>query len=161
MKKSRKKHKKRVHDITMIVIVVVAVIILAYSLTVMSKPKVSEAIATVNGNEITEQDLIEVMITVPAQLRQNLTQEILIEQAINIEIIQQEAAKLGLEVTDQEVEESIDQSLSSFGLQRQDFKEILDQQGVDEEALKSSYKKQLLALKFVNKTIHLRAASTS
>ena len=151
MKKPKRKTKE---SILIIVIFVAAAIILAYSLTTLSKTKVSKAVATVNGQDITEEDLEEVMITVPPQLRENLTREILIEQAINIEIIRQEAEKLEITVSDAEVEKMISNTLALSGVKKEDFfSAIKKQQGVSEQALKNAYKNQLLALKFVNQTI--------
>jgi len=157
-----KKHLKKIRfpEISLIIIFIAAAIILAYSLTMMSRTSVSKTVAEVNGQKITEQDLRETMVTVPVQLRSNLTKEMLIEQSINLEIIRQEAGKLGIAVSDSEVENSILTALSNYGLKKEDFYDALKQQGIDDKTLKNSYRKQLIALKFVNQTIMSRIIVT-
>jgi len=145
--------KKQISDILLIAIFVAAAIVLAYSLTIMSKTSGQKTVAEVNGHRITESDLQEVMLTIPVQYRSNLTNETLIEQAVNLEIITEEASKLGITVTDQEVENSIENTLASAGIPREDFIKAVNDQGISEDTLKSAYKKQLLSLKFVNETI--------
>lgn len=157
-----KKHPKKTGfpEISLVIIFIAAAIILAYSLTMMSRASVSKTVAEVNGQKITEQDLRETMVTVPVQLRSNLTKEMLIEQSVNLEIIRQEAEKLGIAVSDSEVENSILTALNNYGLKKEDFYDALKQQGIDDKTLKNSYRKQLIALKFVNQTIMSRIVVT-
>ena len=147
------KRQKKTESIFIIAVIIVAAVILAYSLAALSRTSVSKAVAEVNGHDITEQDLQEVMITVPEQLRANLTRDTLIQQAINLEIIMQEAGKAGIAVSSQEVEDSITGTLKSVGMTMQDFSKAAKQQGISEETMKNAYKKQLTALRFVNQTI--------
>lgn len=150
-------HKKtdkpnRMKELAVIVIVLAIAISLAFIFYSSARPK-SDAVAKVNGVEITNSDLEEIALTVPPQLRDNVTEEDILEQAINFELIRQEAEKTGITITDAEVESNIDSSLASAGLTRDDLKESIKQQGIEWDVLFNAYKKQLLSFKFLNETI--------
>jgi parvulin-like peptidyl-prolyl isomerase len=150
---SKHKEKIKLSNILIIVIIIAAAIILAYALTAMSRTSAPKIYATVNGEKITDQYLDEVKITVPSELKQNLTLKMLVEQAINLEIVRQEAVKMGLSVSDKEVDDSVSNVLTSLGMEKSDFITALKKQGITEETLREAFRKQLLAVKYVNITI--------
>jgi len=125
---------------------------LAFVFYSASKSRVS-AVAEVNGVKITRQDINEIALTVPPSLKETVTGSDLLEQAINFEIVRQEARKIGITITDEEVEDSIDYSLQQAGLTREDLLQSVKQQKLDWNTLFNAYKKQLLSLRFMNETI--------
>lgn len=155
--KSKRKAKpsetvKKEVAITLIVIVIAIVLVFALYSFLRAKPA-SNVLATVNGVNITQEDLNEIALTIPLEIRQNITNDVLLEQAINFEVIRQEAEKLGISVTDEEVEKSINDSLAKTGLTRADLSATLAQQKVEFSMMFNAYKKQLLSYKYINATI--------
>jgi len=150
-KKTKQKTGKK--EIIIIGIIVIAAIIFAFIFYNASKVPPENAIAEVNGIKILQNDLDEIALTVPPSMRSNLTNADLIEQAINFEIVRQEAEKLGIVVSNAEVDENINASLESAGLTMDDLKASIKQQNIQFETLYNAYKKQILSLKFMNETI--------
>ena len=150
--KSSDKKPKLVNEIVITAIIVVVAISLAFLFYTASKTRTS-LVAEVNGVGITPQDLNEISLTVPPQMRGNISQEELVEQAINFEIIRQEAEKMGITVTEEEVEENIESSLAMAGVNREILKDSLEQQKISWESMFNAYRKQMLSYKFLNQTI--------
>ncbi|MEM4336835.1 MAG: SurA N-terminal domain-containing protein [Candidatus Woesearchaeota archaeon] len=150
---NKKRDKKNKFYVT-ILIFVLSLILLVFSLYSIQKNSNRNIFAVVNGREITEQDIKEIFIAIPHTLRANITNDMLVEQAINMEIVVQESKKLGINVTDEEVESEIKSAIEKIGLKEEDFFSLVRmQEGADKKTFKNAYKKQLLALKFVNQTI--------
>ncbi len=146
------KKPKLVNEVVITVIIVIVAISLAFLFYTASKSKTS-LVAEVNGAGITPQDVNEISLTVPPHMRANISQQELIEQAINFEIIRQEAAKIGITVSDEEVEQNIDSSLAMAGVDREMLKDSLEQQKISWDEMFNAYKKQMLSYKFLNQTI--------
>lgn len=151
VKKTKQKTGKK--EAIIIGIIVLAAIIFAFIFYTASKVPPEKAIAEVNGIKILQNDLNEIALTVPPSMRANLTNEDLIEQAINFEILRQEAEKIGIVVSNAEVDKNINESLESAGLTMADLKESIKQQNIEFETLYNAYKKQIISLKFLNQTI--------
>lgn len=149
-----RKLKTKRNEIIIWLLVIVLAVVLALIFYSASKPKTStNVLAEVNGIKIVQDDLNEIALTVPASLRANFSAAELLEQAINFEIIRQEAAKIGVTITDDEVEKNIDSLLSSVGLTKDDLKKSIAAQNIAWNTLFNAYKKQLLSYKFLNATI--------
>ena len=88
----------------------------------------SEVVATVNGEKITKQELYDAFVA-------NGGASIL-EQLISERLIAQEAAKLGIEVTDAEVQQEIDRLIEEnyYGM-KEYYEQALAQYGITEELL--------------------------
>ncbi len=155
-KKARKPKEEKNFPLTKELLIVIIIVVIAILLAYMfyfAASKTKPALADVNGVPITQQDLNEIALTVPPNMRENISQEELLEQAINFAILKQEAKKIGVEVTDEEVEASIDASLQSAGLTREHLEQSLEQQRIEVNDIFNAYKKQLLSYKFMNETI--------
>lgn len=152
---SAKKQQAQKNEFIAVLIIVIAVIILSFVFYYASKstPVAPNAIASVNGVKITAQDLEEIALTIPPEQRNNMTEQQMLDQAIDFEIVRQEAAKIGITITDAEVNQNIDTSLQSAGITRDDAKKALDAQNIDWNTLFNAYKKQLLVYKFMNETM--------
>ena len=137
-------------EIAVIVIVVIVAIALAFIFYSGTK---DSSLAEVNGVKIYPADISDVELTIPPQMKGTVTQDELLEQAINFEILRQEAEKKGITVTDKEVEENVNYSLQLAGVTREMLQDSLDQQKIGWDDMMRSYKKQLLSVKFLNKTI--------
>ena len=153
------KHKSGRKELLIIAIIVVIAIALAFVFYSIPKSKV-DYLATVNGVKISQQDLSEIALTIPQNAKGNITDADLLEQAINFEIISQEAQKLRINVSDAEVQQSIEESVKSFGMTIDDLNATLKQQHIEWNTMFNAYRKQILSYKFLNKTI-LRNISVS
>ena len=147
-----KKKIKENREIIIIAIIVIAAVAAAFVFYSASRPK-ADALAEVNGVKILQEDINEIALTIPQQMKDNVTDAELLEQAINFEIIRQESEKLGIGVTDAEAEANIDLTLQGVGLDRDALKESLRLQKVSWETMFNAYKKQILSYKFINETI--------
>ncbi len=144
-----------------IIIAIIVAIAIALAFVFYSMPKSTiDYLATVNGAKIYPQDLSEIALTIPQSARGNITDADLLEQAINFEIINQEAEKLGITVSDEEVEQSIEESVKGFGMTVADLNASLKQQNIKWNTLFNAYRKQILSYRFLNSTI-LRNISVS
>lgn len=110
-----------------------------------------EPVALVNDVELTLKDLRVVYNTIASQYESigmdpkenpEINERIItqaIDQIIDYELIRQEAVNLGLEATDEEVQEQIDITKSTLEQQGRHFDEVLAQNDMTEE----SYREQL------------------
>ena len=111
----------------------------------------SEVVATVNGEKITKQELYDAFVA-------NGGASIL-EQLISERLIAQEAAKLGIEVTDAEVQQEIDRLIEEnyYGM-KEYYEQALAQYGITEELLKDNIRTDLQLSAIVRSKIEVSEA---
>ena len=88
-----------------------------------------EVLATVNGEEITQDDVVEIIEMVSQQGMQ-VDEEQALEEAVAITALSQRAEEEGFTVTQAEAEEEIENML---GMSPQEFQQIMEQQGLSYE----------------------------
>lgn len=108
--------------------------------------------AFVNGKVITMAELDRQYGLVPSQYRSFITKESLLDGMINEELLLQEAALLGISVSDDEVNSLISQSLQAYGMTEEDFVSLVEQQGLTVSEAKESFRKKLLISRLLNIT---------
>lgn len=156
MAKAKHKAKKKVSypsgkaiAIAVAVIVVVAAIVVFLT----QRPSSQKVVATVNGQQITQADLDNILLTVPPSQRSLVTKDQLLQQAIYQALFEQQAAKLGITVSQQEVDDRVAASIAQYNLTEQEFEAKLAQQNLTLEFVKDIYRKQLIAYKLINQTV--------
>lgn len=117
-------------------------------------------VAVVNDDVITQGDINEVLIPIYSQYKATYSDEQLIQklqearkdillQMIEDKLIIQEAEKLGVSVSDEEVQDRLEQIKGQF-MDEAEFQEALRSQGITLEQLKEKYRQQLIIKKLVN-----------
>jgi parvulin-like peptidyl-prolyl isomerase len=118
--------------------------------------KGQDVAATVNGQTITNKYIDEQYERIPTAYKTQITRDVVLQQAINEELLLQEAAKKGISVTDEEVESAINASITQSGLDEESFRQRLAEQNLDMNDLRDLYRKQLT----INKLIEQEVIST-
>lgn len=150
-----KKHKK---EFAIKKLLLPAGILIVLILLLVFVPKIfnsSKTVAIVNGEKITENDLNSLYNIIPAQYRQMVTQEQLLNQTINEKLVLQKAAESGVKKTDADAETYVLQQLLKSGLNINQFKQSLEMQGLDYDDILDLYKRQLVINEFLNSTLSL------
>ncbi len=123
-----------------IAVLAVAAIVLVVALVQVSPQQQDQLVATVNGEPITKDELFEAMY--PQGGREAL------EQLITRKLIAQEAAREGLEVSDEELDEEIGNIIDeSFQGQQEEFENVLEYYGISFDAFREDARLNLLVRK--------------
>ena len=150
-KKKHSKSKKKTalsNTIFRVAVFVVLVAIVAAIIMMTSKSgqmRVSDngVVATVNGEDITEEYLGEQYDRVPVEYKGVITKSMLLNQTINEILLLQEAEKRGIGVTADEIKQQIDDAMLTAGMTDDQLDERLAAQNISREFLEDLYMKQL------------------
>ncbi len=130
--------------------------------------EVERVVAVVGSQPILSSDVDATMLQIlrgknPKDLSEE-EKSALLKQALDIliadSLIQSEVKKLGLDVTEREISDSINGIRSQYGLQEHDFERALAAQGMSYSVYKSQIKKQLYKLKIVQAKVKSRVHVT-
>ena len=143
-KKERRKRLKIAYDIA--IIVALAVLVTIVSLRYV-KPD-SEVVATVNGETITKDELYQAMLTEGGRQ--------VLDRLITNLLILQEGKRLGITVTDEEIDARIQNLINAnfYGM-ADSFYQALEQYGLTEESLKKDIKTELILRKIAGEQISI------
>lgn len=135
-KKVHKKEKKKISaGGTIIALVVLLVIILA-----VIKLQAPEPAAKVNKEAITVDELDKRYSQIPQEYREFITKEMVLEEIIKETLLLQEAKRLGIEVSDEELEERLEQAANLTGVPKEQILEGMEAQNISLE----DYRKQIV-----------------
>lgn len=109
-------------------------------------------LATVNGEEITSED-VEAIQQASMMQGQEIPAEDAVEQAINMEILSQQAERGGFTFTREEIEQEIESQLATQGMGIEDFKEEIRSQGLSYEDEIDSYKDQFAVQSYIDSQV--------
>jgi len=132
---------------------------------------VDRVVAEVNEDVITLSEVEEegrgflrrVALEVPSENRMEAVQQVrrdILRSLIDKTLIEQEAAKQGIVVTDEEVEGSFQQILRANRLSEEEMLAELDLNGVSEASYRSNLKSQLYQNKLVNRDVRSKVVIT-
>lgn len=145
---------QQIHLLAVIAVLLIAIIAMAVTLPGTSgqgKVSDSEAVALVNGEAVPKDELFEIMY---AQGGADA-----LEQLIARKLIAQEAARVGLEITEEEMDEEVDSIIGdNFQGSREDFLEVLELYGISEESFREDARLNLLVRKLAMTKIDLSDA---
>ncbi len=111
-------------------------------------------IASVNGEDITLDELEKAYVSVPPQSQVSLTKKDLLNQMIEARLLFQVAKKEGYEISDEKAKEQLELAKKASGLTEEQFQQFLTQQKISEEDLITQIKKQVTVQIFLNDTIY-------
>jgi len=130
---------------------ILAVIILAAVIYFVSKSMAgSSALATVNGEKITQKDMDDFYRRIPTQYRQQITQDQVLDQTISEKLLLQEANRKGITVPEDEVRQRIQESLTKSGVSQDKLDQTLKDQGLVFDDLVIAFQHQLIISKLMD-----------
>ena len=151
-----------------------AVLILLYAVLLfpacLKAEIVDGIVAVVNNEVVTQVELNAILLPIYTQYKSTYSDEELLKkideakknilyQLIEDKLILQEAHKIGMPATDEEVAERLEQIKSQFS-SSQEFKSALASQGLTVVDLKEKYREQIMIKKMVNREVRSRVSVT-
>lgn len=132
---------------------------------------IDRVIAEVNDQVVTLSELEEegrpifqkIMREAPANEREEalgLVRNQVLNALIDKKLVAQEAARQGLSVSEEEVDNAVTQVLSGNGISREEFLRQLQHSGINEQIYRSNLKSQLLQNKLVMRDVHSKILIT-
>lgn len=104
-------------------------------------------LVTVNGEEIYQAEIDEYWNRLPPEMKIELSKDDLLDEFIQERLLLQEADRVGITVSEQEIDEYITAQLSANGITFEQFQQLLQQQGTSLERMKDIYARQLTLAK--------------
>jgi parvulin-like peptidyl-prolyl isomerase len=117
------------------------------------KKSQSEIAAVVNEEEITLQELNNRYEKIPENYKQLITKETLLEQIVDEKLLLQKANQENIKVSDEELENMLNQTLSNYMMDKEQLKNELEKQGTSYEEFIELFKNELLISKLLNQTV--------
>src|SRR3989338_219549 len=150
-------HQDSMIPIWTIILSIAAIIVIALLIINIGKifpTKTAEnVLAKVNGEQIKLEELDAEVAKLPAiysQMSDKLTlKKTVLEQMIIKRLLMQEAKKLNIEVSDDEVKQKVKEVYEKFSLTQEQFLKKLEEQNIKYEDLVNDYKEQMLLNKLI------------
>lgn len=158
---SKESSKKKQKSNTIMTIVAILIII-GITLLILNVKKIvpensddtlAEAAAIVNGEPITLTELDTEFSRLPQQYQQFLTKSDYLGQMVSEKLLMQEAAKDGISVTDEHVNEVLNNFLNKSPLSKTELEARLADQGLTLDDLRNIYRKQLTIAEYLNESV--------
>ena len=124
-----------------------------------AKEIIDGVLAVVNGDVITLSDFTK---RLPSQ-NTNITpqeEKKILNQMIDQKLLEQEAEKLGISVTDSEIDAAIDSIKSRFNLSEEQMEQVMKKENLTPEGFREQWKLQLLSNKIMGSRIRGQIAVT-
>ncbi|MBN2368354.1 peptidylprolyl isomerase [Candidatus Woesearchaeota archaeon] len=116
-------------------------------------PQSATPAAIVNGEEISVQELEDRYTLIPEEYRQFISKEDVLLQMIDEKILLQESEKEGISVSQEEIDQQIDELLDQSGTTREEFEASMLTNGLEWEEIYDFYMKELMLNKLINMTV--------
>ncbi len=153
--KKNNSNKKQASKLWIIIAIAILGIILAIILfwSASPKPDTSNVLVRVNDVPITKTEFGFQYNLLPESYRSSFTQEQILEQIIDEELVVQAAKRNGSTVTLQEVNERVQKILASTGTSLADLQKNLDGYNITQEQFESLVQRQLLIERYLKDKI--------
>lgn len=145
-----RKSKKPPLETIFVILAVVGIVLILY---LSQKAKDNQRVASVNGQLVTTDNLDYILLMLPEEQRELLTKENLTEIAINNALIRQEIVKQGITISEKEINNAVNNVLAQNQITLEEYTQLLQEQGVTLDFVKSVYAEEILTYKLLNKTI--------
>jgi hypothetical protein len=152
--KKKRAAKKGISDQKDIIIGLTLLVLLAISIVVtMSFSDKEEVIAKVNGEEIYQKQFENLENQYLAQYGEVPARSAVIEQLVTEKLLLQSAKESGIVVKEEEFQKTLNDYLNITGKTEADFKETLNNDGIDWNDFEKSTINQIYIMKYINETI--------
>lgn len=141
--------------VSILIIIGLIVLIINLDKIVPRNESVSDVLATVNGQPIT-QDYLDRLYTasVPQQFRETIGKDVFLEKSVIPQaVLLQEAKNHDFVVSDKEIEDIVDNLIEQSGLGKDEFYQKLKEDNLDIEDIRSIYRNNMIINLLLNKTI--------
>lgn len=105
-------------------------------------------------------DYIEDAVTSGGEAMRRPAEHAVLERLIERRLVEQQIAALGIDVTEQELDKAIDEVARRNGMDRDQVRTAVEQQGMDWETFRSEQREQLRELKFQRSVLQPRVTVT-
>ena len=152
-KKTTKRRKKTTGLLKKVITVVILVAILGVISYFAFKTLAPEkAVATVNGDMITQTELDQKYAQLPEQYQLFITKEDFLDQLINVKLLLGEAKTQNIEISDEEIDAEVD-NIKSQTESEELFEDLLKQRSITLEDLKEQIKEQITINKLLDQVV--------
>jgi peptidyl-prolyl cis-trans isomerase SurA len=124
-----------------------------------AKEIIDGVLAVVNGDVITLSDFTKRLPSENANMSPQEEKKIL-DQMIDQKLLEQEAERLGISVTDSEVDAAIDSIKSRYNLTEEQMQQVMKKENLTPEGFREQWKLQLLSNKIIGTRIRGQIAVT-
>jgi len=153
VKTKKSKFAKIVLPIIGILIIAVAVFLLLKGKNDTASDELPEIVAYVNDQAIYATELQEQYASLSPEIKQSMNENSLLTQMIDEHLLLSKAEELGIVVTEEEIEASINNILVQNNLDMNQLIQNLEIQGLTLEALKELFEKQIMINKLLTEEI--------
>ncbi len=115
----------------------------------------------VNGEQITAKDVEKYYEKIPAQSRENITKDQVLEALVDQKLLLQEAGKKGIAATDEEVDKYLGQVKTLGGLNENTLKQEISKSGYTVDEYRNNVKDLLTESKLLNQELDLKNIQAS
>lgn len=152
MKKAKKNIKKKKQNNLYYGVLIGIFVLIAIFLFVIfnNQEDPNYVVATVNGEDITQSDLMQLQSILEQQTGQVITDDVLLDQAITQVLLIQEVNSRNLNVAVEEAEQTLSELLILQNMTLDELKSNIEEQGADYEQIISYYQVQLGIFKLVD-----------
>ncbi len=110
-------------------------------------------VAVVNGQEITAGEITQQYNQLPADVRLQVSEEMVLNQTIDKILVLEYAKEQGITVSDEEVDARLDELVSAFGVDLSQLEQLLESQNLTLEDYKDAVREEVLLTKLVDEVI--------
>ena len=114
-----------------------------------SRETVDRVVAIVNEDVITLSEVRELALSINPTSTEAIDENAVLQQMIEQKLFEQEAEKLGIKVTEAELDASIKQVQEKFGLNEEQMVEVLKKQNLTPESFREQWRLQTLGNKLL------------
>ncbi|MBW2983088.1 peptidylprolyl isomerase [Candidatus Woesearchaeota archaeon] len=111
-------------------------------------------VTMVNGEPIYKQDVEEMYASLPPQLKNQVDEQVILEQLIQQELILQAAEEEGIEATEEDVDAYVEGMLEQYGIPESQLEGLLGQQGLTMEEFRQQTRQQIVLNEYLNQTVY-------
>ena len=145
--------KEGFHQVFESVIIVFAVILAFLTLVGVVSLHPASYAAVVNGEGISSQEVLDTYEQLPEHVRATYSVEDVLEQLIDKALVLQEAERVGIRVSQEEVDVFIDEQVAIFGISRRQLADTLAQAGISFSEYEQAVYEELVLRAFVQQEI--------
>ncbi|MEQ9618277.1 MAG: peptidylprolyl isomerase [Deltaproteobacteria bacterium] len=138
----------------------VLLLILPVFKTAESRETVDRVVAIVNDDIITLSEVREMALSINLTSTEEINERSVLQQMIEQKIFEQQAEKLGIKVTEAELDASIEQVKRKYNLNDEQMEEVLKKQNLTPESFREQWRLQTLGNKLLDSQLKNRIVIT-
>lgn len=135
------------------VLVVIAVVIFIISLATPRQGASEPVIVTIDGNPIFASEVDMQYDRLPAEMQEQYSKEVILEQTIDKHLVLQRSAEVGITVSDDEIDARIEEIVATLGINTGQLYDVLEQQNVSIRDYQEAVREELILTKFAEQEV--------